>query len=117
MVIGERIKTLREQKGLSQGKVEKRSGLLRCYISRVENGHTVPSLETLEKFAQALEVPLHQFFYEGTEPPTSSLLSAEDVALQANSASPLGQLAAVFSKLASQDQKFLLQTARRLSEG
>ena len=55
MVIGDRLKTLREAKDLSQGDIEQRTGLLRCYVSRVENGHTVPSLETLEKFARALE--------------------------------------------------------------
>jgi transcriptional regulator with XRE-family HTH domain len=65
-VIGDR---LREQKNLSQGDVEKRTGLLRCYISRVENGHTVPAIETLEKMARALEVPLYQLFYDGEEPP------------------------------------------------
>jgi len=69
MVIGDRLRELREQKNLSQGEIEKRTGLLRCYISRVENGHTVPAVETLEKFAHALKVPLYQIFYEGTEPP------------------------------------------------
>ena len=54
MVIGDRLKTLRETKNLSQGGIEKRTGLLRCYVSRVENGHTVPSVETLGKFARAL---------------------------------------------------------------
>jgi transcriptional regulator with XRE-family HTH domain len=49
--------------------MEKRSGLLRCYISRVENGHTVPALETLEKMARALECPLYQLFYDSDEPP------------------------------------------------
>ncbi|HUX10331.1 MAG TPA: helix-turn-helix transcriptional regulator, partial [Terriglobia bacterium] len=63
MGIGERIKDLREQKHLSQGDIEERTGLLRCYISRVENGHTVPSLETLERFAGALDVPLYKLFY------------------------------------------------------
>jgi transcriptional regulator with XRE-family HTH domain len=52
MVIGDKLKALREQKNLSQGDVEKRTGLLRCYISRVENGHTVPSVDTLEKTGQ-----------------------------------------------------------------
>ena len=60
---------LREDKKLSQGDIEKRTGLLRCYISRVENGHTVPAIETLEKLARALEVPLYQLFYDGDEPP------------------------------------------------
>jgi transcriptional regulator with XRE-family HTH domain len=69
MVIAERLRALREQKNLSQGDIEKRTGLLRCYISRVENGHTVPAIETLEKMARAMEVPLYQLFYDGEEPP------------------------------------------------
>ena len=69
MIIGERIRLLREDKNLSQGDIEKRTGLLRCYISRVENGHTVPAIETLEKLARAMEVPLYQLFYDGEEPP------------------------------------------------
>jgi transcriptional regulator with XRE-family HTH domain len=70
MVIGERLKDLREQKNMSQGDVEKRTGLLRCYISRVENGHTVPAIETIEKMARALEVPIYALFYDGEQPPT-----------------------------------------------
>jgi transcriptional regulator with XRE-family HTH domain len=69
MIIGDRLRVLREQKQFSQGEIEKRTGLLRCYVSRVENGHTVPAVETLEKFARALEVPIYQLFYEGEEPP------------------------------------------------
>src|ERR1700678_279547 len=69
MVIGDRLRELRETKQLSQGDIEKRTGLLRCYISRVENGHTVPAIETLEKLARAMEVPLYQLFYDGDEPP------------------------------------------------
>jgi transcriptional regulator with XRE-family HTH domain len=69
MIIGDRLRVLREQKKFSQGTIEERTGLFRCYISRVENGHTVPSVETLEKFARALEVPLYQLLYDGEEPP------------------------------------------------
>src|SRR5260370_17309083 len=69
MIIGARLRELREKKKLSQGDIEKRTGFLRCYISRVENGHTVPAIETLEKMARAFEVPLYQLFYEGEEPP------------------------------------------------
>jgi transcriptional regulator with XRE-family HTH domain len=69
MIIGERLRMLREEKKLSQGDIEKKTGLLRCYISRVENGHTVPAVETLEKFARALEIPMYQLFYDGEEPP------------------------------------------------
>src|ERR1051326_3694064 len=69
MVIGDRLKTLREAKNLSQGDIEKRTGLIRCYISRVENGHTVPTVETLEKFARALELPLYHLMFDGDKPP------------------------------------------------
>lgn len=62
MNIGEMIRKLRLQKGMSQGDIEKRTGLLRCYLSRVENGHTVPSLDTLAKIAGAMDFPLAQFF-------------------------------------------------------
>lgn len=69
MVLADRIRGLREHKQLSQGDVERRTGLIRSYISRVENGHTVPSLDTLEKLAAALEVPLYVLLYDGNEPP------------------------------------------------
>ena len=71
MMIAERLRALREAKKLSQGDIERRTGLLRCYISRVENGHTVPAVETLEKLARALEVPIYQLFYNGDEPPAA----------------------------------------------
>src|SRR5213592_702057 len=84
MIIGDRLRALREEKKLSQGDIEKRTGLLRCYISRVENGHTVPAIETLEKLARALECPLYQLFYDGEEPPQLPNLpkrkSSDDIA-------------------------------------
>src|SRR5204862_938586 len=71
-------------KHFSQGDIEKKTGLLRCYISRVENGHTVPAIETLEKMARALEVPMYQLFYDGEEPPKLPNLpkrkSSDDIA-------------------------------------
>lgn len=73
MNIGDRLREIRQSKNLSQGDIEERTGLLRCYISRVENGHTVPAVETLEKMARALEMPLHQVFYEGNDLPPAPL--------------------------------------------
>ena len=80
MIIGTRLRKLREERRLSQGDIEKRTGLLRCYISRVENGHTVPSLETLERLASALEIPLYQLFYEGDDAPPLPNLSKRETA-------------------------------------
>jgi transcriptional regulator with XRE-family HTH domain len=85
MVIGDRLPELRETKKFSQGDIEKRTGLLRSYISQVEHGHTVPAIETLEKLARALEIPLYQLFYDGDEPPKLPNLlqrkTADDIAV------------------------------------
>lgn len=70
--IAERLRSIRVQKNLSQGDIEERSGLLRCYISRVENGHTVPCVETLERIAGALEIPIYEILYDGESPPELS---------------------------------------------
>jgi transcriptional regulator with XRE-family HTH domain len=70
MIIGDRLKTLRETTDLSQGDIGERTGLQRCYVSRVENGHTIPSAQTLEKYARALELPMYQLMYDGDAPPT-----------------------------------------------
>jgi len=81
MLISDRLRTLQEKKHFSQGEIEKRTGLLRCYISRLENGHTVPAIDTLEKLARALEVPMYQLFYDGEQPPKFQALlngTAED---------------------------------------
>jgi transcriptional regulator with XRE-family HTH domain len=84
VIIGDRLRAMREEKHFSQGDIEKKTGLLRCYISRVENGHTVPAIETLEKMARALEVPMYQLFYDGEEPPKLPNLpkrkSSDDIA-------------------------------------
>jgi transcriptional regulator with XRE-family HTH domain len=78
MVIGDRLRELREAKKLSQGDIEKRTGLLRCYVSRVENNHTVPAVETLEKLARALEVPMYQLFHVGEAPSEVRRFEGED---------------------------------------
>ena len=79
MIIGDRLRSIREEKDLSQGDIQSRTGLLRCYVSRVENGHTIPSVETLEKFAQALETPLYRLFYEGKQIPDRLILLTKKV--------------------------------------
>jgi transcriptional regulator with XRE-family HTH domain len=123
MLIGERLRQLREQKNLSQGDVEKSSGLLRCYISRVEHGHTVPSLETLERFAAALDVPLYRLFYTGEDtPPTPNLTPrktleelADDPGASGSEARFLLKLKGRVGKMVESDRVFLLDFARKLA--
>jgi transcriptional regulator with XRE-family HTH domain len=114
MLIGNRLKEIRESKDFSQGDIEKRTGLLRCYISRVENGHTVPSIETLEKMAQALEIPLYQIFYDGE--------NAKALKIPTNGHKPTnketkiaGRLTGFISKMKDRDQKLIMHMARKLA--
>ena len=123
MLIGNRLRFLREKKGFSQGDIEKSTGLLRCYISRVENGHTVPSLETLERFAAALEMPLYRLFFAGEgEAPTPNLtdrLGLEELAEQdgkeGEEARFLLRLKNLVNQLADPDRKVLLTLAKKLA--
>jgi transcriptional regulator with XRE-family HTH domain len=123
MVIGDRLRELRESKKLSQGDIEKRTGLLRCYISRVENGHTVPAIETLEKLARALEIPLYQLFYEGAPPAKLPNLlkrkSADSFAWGSSGkqATYLHKLRKCLSKAAEADRKLIMVMAQKLANG
>jgi transcriptional regulator with XRE-family HTH domain len=119
MVIAERLKALREQKQLSQGDIEKRTGLLRCYISRVENGNTVPAIETLEKMARAMEVPMYQLFYEGEQPPAPRLPRISDGdgwGSSGRDARTLGRLRRLLGRTSRADQKLLLLMAQKMSQ-
>ena len=105
LMIGERLKTIRESKNLSQGDIEEKTGLLRCYTSRVENGHTVPSIETLAKFAQALDVPLYQLFYDGeAEPRKIKGLNLEGEKLSLGERREIESLGRKFTKLKERDK-------------
>jgi transcriptional regulator with XRE-family HTH domain len=122
MVIGHRLRKLREEKNLSQGDIEKRTGLLRCYISRVENGHTVPSLETLERLASALDVPLYQLFYEGDDPPVmpnlSSRQSSEELVLDEEAEKQVRffeKVRRILERIEEKDRQLLLYMAQKLA--
>jgi transcriptional regulator with XRE-family HTH domain len=121
MIIGDRLRALREEKKLSQGDIEKRTGLLRCYISRVENGHTVPAIETLEKMARAFEVPMYELFYDGEEPPALPNLlkrkSSGEIAWGSSGkdARFLGKLRRLLGKSDEQHRKLILLMAQKMA--
>jgi transcriptional regulator with XRE-family HTH domain len=120
MYIAGRLRELRVYKNLSQGDIEKRTGLLRCYISRVENGHTVPALETLEKFARALEVPLYQLFYEIEESPVTkprSSVREKDWASQGKGFRIFTKMCSALSRMSERDRQILLGTAAQFRNG
>ena len=121
MMVGERLRALREEKDFSQGEIEKRTGLLRCYISRVENGHTVPSVETLEKFARALEIPMYQLLYDGEKPPQLPNLpkrrSASEIAWGSSGkdARILRKFRLLLGKTNKNDQQLLFSIALKMA--
>jgi transcriptional regulator with XRE-family HTH domain len=121
VIIGDRLRAMREEKHFSQGDIEKKTGLLRCYISRVENGHTVPAIETLEKMARALEVPMYQLFYDGEEPPKLPDLpkrkSSDDIAwgTAGKDARYLNKLRRLLAKSEEEDRKLLLYMAQKMA--
>ncbi|MGD0909082.1 MAG: helix-turn-helix transcriptional regulator [Candidatus Acidiferrales bacterium] len=120
MIIGERLRQIREQKNLSQGDIERKTGLLRCYVSRVENGHTVPAVETLEKFARALEVPMYQLFYDSEEPPKLLNLPKRESAgdsvwgSSGKDARVLAKFCRLFSRLKEDDRGLVFHMAQKM---
>jgi transcriptional regulator with XRE-family HTH domain len=113
MLIGKKLKQLRESKNLSQGDIETKTGLLRCYTSRVENGHTIPSVETLEKYAGALDVPLYRLFYDGEKPPKQiTPPAAEHKKAQIKEMVPLAK---TLARLDEQDRGLLLAMANQMA--
>jgi transcriptional regulator with XRE-family HTH domain len=121
VVIGDRLRSIREEKKLSQGDIEKRTGLLRCYVSRVENGHTVPAVETIEKFARALEVPMYKLFYDGDKPPELPNLpkrkTADEIAWGSTGkdARYLAKFRRLLASTTDRDRKLLLSMAQKIA--
>lgn len=119
MYLADRIREIRERKNLSQGDIERRTGLLRCYISRVENGHTVPALETLEKFARAFEVPLYQLFYPEDSPITkpSFPVIGDDWASEGKGLRVFHKFCRALSRMSERDRRLLLAIAGQMKNG
>lgn len=120
MQIGHRLRALREMKKLSQGDIQERTGLLRPYVSRVENGHTIPAIETLEKMARALEVPIYQLFYDGEPPKVPGILkrSADDDAWGSSGrdAAYLSKLRRLLARMDEGDRQLILRMVQKMAK-
>lgn len=119
MLIGQKLREIREAKDMSQVEIAEATGLVQPYVSRVENGHTIPGVETLEKWASALKVPLYQILYDGEEPPKPLKLSSNhNRELWGNSARDshdLKRLRQFLSKMNEQERELLLSLAGRMA--
>jgi transcriptional regulator with XRE-family HTH domain len=123
MFIGDRLRAFREAKHLSQGDIERRCGLVRPYLSRVENGHTIPSVVNLEKWAHALEVPLYQLFYEGERPPSLPPLASGKKGEEfewgstGKDARYLAKLVRALSRMSARHRQLLFVAAQKMVRG
>jgi transcriptional regulator with XRE-family HTH domain len=116
MQIGTKLLELRVAKHLSQGDIEKRAGLLRAYTSRVEHGHTVPTIETLEKYAIALGIPLYRFFTDEESVTKPKLPRSDDSwGSHGKERHELRKLAKALSRMDEQDKKLLLSMAQGMA--
>lgn len=119
MLIGQKLREIREAKNMSQVEIAEATGLVQPYVSRVENGHTIPGVETLEKWASALKVPLYQILYDGEEPPKPLKLSGNhNQELWGNSARDshaLKRLRQFLSRMNEQERELLLSLAGRMA--
>ncbi len=119
MLIGQRLREIREAKGLSQVEISRATGLVQPYLSRVENGHTVPTIETLEKWARALGMPLYGLFYDGEGPPQPLKRSSENKQeLWGDSEGEwqaLAELRQSLAKMNERERKILLSLAERMA--
>lgn len=121
MDIAERLRQLREAKKLSQGDIEERTGLLRCYISRVENGHTVPSLETLEKMARACDVQMYQIFFDGEKTVPADPLwlpgnASHDWASHGKGKRLFAKLCKAVKRATAKDRRLISYVAQKMGE-
>lgn len=120
MIIGERLRKLREAKGLSQGDIEKCTGLIRCYTSRVENGHTIPGIDTLEKYANVLEIPLYKIFYDGDasprDPKVPAAKSKAEWGEKGKERDELKRFAKLLARLNERQRQILLKMALQMAD-
>jgi transcriptional regulator with XRE-family HTH domain len=122
MLIGAHISVIREARKRSQGDVETRCGLLPVYISRVEIVHLVPSIETLEKLARALEVPLYQLFHEAKERPMGPHLPSRKLAAEITWGTTRKEiyfwekLRGLLARMSESDRRLLLHMPRKMAK-
>jgi transcriptional regulator with XRE-family HTH domain len=109
MEIGQRLRAIREAKNLSQVEVARATGFVQPYISRGENGVMTPNVESLEKWARALDMTLYQLLYDGEEPPKPVKKSDAKLWGQpAREAVKLERLRKALAKMDAEDRELLL---------
>jgi transcriptional regulator with XRE-family HTH domain len=114
LTIGERLRAYRESKAISQKEMQKRLGLSRCYISRIENGHSIPKLETLKRFADASEVLLFHLVYEDGDLRPPRFFHERRSRLSKDQVRALEEFSRAFAKVGKRDRELLISLAKRM---
>jgi transcriptional regulator with XRE-family HTH domain len=117
MEIGQKLRELREARHLSQVGIGKRAGFLQCYVSRVERGCTIPNVETLEKFANVLGIPLYRLFTDGEDVRMPDLLpiNSEPQPRRGKDFDDLHLFAKAFRRMDDRKQGLLVGLARKMA--
>ena len=116
-MIHERLRELRKQKGMTQADISERTGLLRVYLSRLENGRTTPSVKTLENLARAFDIPMYRFFYDGDEPPKPPSVDLGALRVSCGAEADFEALRRTLAKLSAHDRAALLTMASGFVRG
>lgn len=77
--LGEKIKQLRQEKGLSQMLLEKKSGVNSKLLSKYENGRIIPTADTLRKIAEGLDISADYLIFDNA--PKNGLSRINDLDL------------------------------------
>jgi transcriptional regulator with XRE-family HTH domain len=119
--VGARLRAERRARNLSQADLERRTGLARCRISWLEHGRAVPTIETLEKIADALEIPVYRLLYDGDDAAQAMQRSGEAAAngnrrrSRKNEVQMLRELREQVSRMREDDRRLLLFIARKMA--
>jgi len=66
-MFGERLKHVRREKGLSQGELADRAGINRSYLSMIENGHSSPTMDVVERLAAGIGISVWRLISDVNE--------------------------------------------------
>lgn len=112
MFIGARIREIRQEKNLSQGDLQRRVGLHRCYISRVEAGRSVPSVDQLYRIAAGLGVRAFELLWDGKGAPPVPLAINHEKNDDSVSKPYMAAMVPLLSKMSDSDRRMLMRCAK-----
>lgn len=118
MLIGQRLRELRETRDLTQDDIARRTGFSRPYVSCIENGRAIPSIATLERWARGLSMKLFQVLYEDKKPIKPEKSSSKSGKMPRNFdrlSRELHRLRRILAQMNDKERKLLLSMADQMA--